>query len=131
MVSEFLVSSLQYKYILTVLIPNERFYSEYFQRIYFWRFFFPCVDYSAVSNYGNTGMQIILCKRRAHNQEDFTMCTCKYNVITFVCTTSYLFPSPLVSCVKVQSFVSSYGLKLHFNPPFSPWWRGIFGRMVS
>ena len=37
------------------------------------------------------------------------------NVITFVCTTYYLFSSPLVFCVKLN---------------LSPWWGGIFERMV-
>ena len=31
---------------------------------------------------------------------------------------------------ETQSFISSYGLKWHFNPPLSPWWGGIFDRMV-
>ena len=34
------------------------------------------------------------------------------------------------SSQETQSFISSYGLKWHFNPPLSPWWGGIFERMV-
>ena len=35
------------------------------------------------------------------------------------------------SSKETQSFISSYGLKWHFNPPLSPWWGGIFERMVK
>ena len=37
------------------------------------------------------------------------------------------------SCVlhSTQSFISSYGLKWHFDPLLSPWWRGIFERMAK
>ena len=72
---------------------------------------------------------------QAYNQEDLTLevyiccCTYKYDIITCVCTISYLFPSPLVSCLN-SIFILSYGLKWHFNPPLSPWWKGIFERMV-
>ena len=31
---------------------------------------------------------------------------------------------------ETQSFISSYDLKWYFNPPLSPWWGGIFERMV-
>ena len=34
------------------------------------------------------------------------------------------------SSQETQSFISSYGLKWHFNPPLSLWWGGIFERMV-
>ena len=36
-------------------------------------------------------------------QRNICCCTHKYDVITFVCTTFYLFPSPLVSCVKLSN----------------------------
>ena len=51
------------------------------------------------------------------------------DVITFVCTTSYLFPSPPVSCFKLN-FHLILLFKWHFNPPLSPWWKGISERMV-
>ena len=85
--------------------------------MYFGGFFFPCVDYSIVFNYSNTGIEIILYIYRnisttanilqPCNQEDFTLeviccCTYEYNVVTFVCTTSYLFPSSLVSYVNLN-----------------------------
>ena len=34
------------------------------------------------------------------------------------------------SSQETQSFISSYGLKWYFNPPLSPWWGGIFERMI-
>ena len=69
---------------------------------------------------------------QACNQEDFTsevfMLLYIY-VITFYDFLS-LFQS---SCVlhSTQSFISSYGLKWHFDPLLSPWWRGIFERMAK
>ena len=35
---------------------------------------------------------------------------------------------PVLLCLVLNS---SYGLKWHFNPPLSPWWGGIFERMVG
>ena len=70
---------------------------------------------------------------QAWNQEDFTseyLCCCTYKyVITFYDFLS-LFQS---SCVlrSTQSFISSHGLKWHFDPLLSPWWRGIFERMAK
>ena len=44
--------------------------------MYFGRFFFPCVDYTVVFNYSNTGIEIILCVYNSilqgSNQEEFT-----------------------------------------------------------
>ena len=34
------------------------------------------------------------------------------------------------SSQETQPIISSYGFKWHFNPPLSPWWGGIFERMV-
>ena len=104
---EFLVSSQQIK----------DFYTGYLQLMYFGRFFFPCVDYTVVFNYSNTGIEIILCVYniilQGSNQEEFTSGVYMllyilyiYTVITFVCTTSCLFPSPLMSCFKIN--LSSY-----------------------
>ena len=84
--------------------------------MYYGGFLFLCVDYSVAFNHSNTSMRIILCVYRSKsttanilqvcNQEDFTsevyMCAYKYNVITFVCATFYLFPSHLVPCVKLN-----------------------------
>ena len=58
------------------------------------------------------------------------LCCCTYKyVITFYDFLS-LFQS---SCVlrSTQSFISSHGLKWHFDPLLSPWWRGIFERMAK
>ena len=85
--------------------------------MYFGGFFFPYVDYSVVFNYSNTDIEIfyvdiaiyqqlqIYCRRATKRillQRCICCCTYKYNVITFVCTNAYLFPSPLVSCVKLK-----------------------------
>ena len=42
----------------------------------------------------------------------------------------YGVPETIFSSQETQSFISSYGLKWHFNPPLSPWWGEIFERMV-
>ena len=39
------------------------------------------------------------------------------------------FPA-LLCLVLNSSFILFYGLKWHFNPPLSPWWKGIFERMA-
>ena len=138
---KFSVSSLQIVHFNDPNIHNA-FYSEYFQRMHSGGFFFPCVDYSVVFNYSNTDIHTILCIYcnmsatanilQACNQEDFTsevfMLLYIY-VITFYDFLS-LFQS---SCVlhSTQSFISSYGLKWHFDPLLSPWWRGIFERMAK
>ena len=64
---------------------------------------------------------------QACNQEDFNVVV-YVNIMLLRLTVQLPISFPVLLCLVLDS---SYGLKWHFNPPLSPWWGGIFERMVG